>query len=253
MGYLKIVPDLFLGKQELQRFYDFINDKMNYLIQMNTVTWGLVKDSGGSIGTNFQVLAGTNPKTFKFAYDSYAIDPDVNVIHQKAQDNIPFTPSTDGWYWIKIRHIFTKFEDGTVSIDANGNVTGVGTSFTDVLRSNEFPSRIKFSDGATNSGEYEIVDIIDDENMIISGSSFSPEINLNYAVVGTFTPGSVIADANKFPFQYDSCEIPTPVLESQVDTAPSKSANEFWIARVHLESSLITAIQDKRTEFYVSK
>jgi len=256
MSELKISTGLFLGKQELVREQKFLQDKINYLIAMNTHSYGLITDYLGNVGSNFEVLAGTNVKTIKFAYDSKAIDSDINIITQLAQDNISVTPISDGYYWVKVAYVKSSVEAGTCSIDANGNVTGVGTKFTEVLRSNGFRSKIKFSKlsgSPTNSGEYEVVDVIDDTNIILSGTTFTSEVILLYSVVGTFTPGQVTPSSDKYPFQHDSCNI-TYSAETTVNTPPTRVLNkEFYLARIRIVSGAITSIEDKRTEFYVSK
>jgi len=107
------------------------------------------------------------------------------------------------WYWIKIAHQFINEEVGTVSIDVNGNLTGIDTKFTEVLRgAPNFPSKIRLLDASYNLLDYEIVEVIDDTTVLLAGvaSSFTAESTLTYALLGTFTPGHVRTPTDKYPF-----------------------------------------------------
>lgn len=254
-GRFKLASNLFLGLQELQHFYDFLADKT--LLLKNTYSFGIVKSKDDINFDEFRVQAGTNAGTIKIISDSYALDSNGNIIYISAFDNLAI-PDTNTYYWVKIAYLASPIEEGLVSIDNQGNLTGVGTKFTECLRGTpNHNSRIKFTDGSLNVQECLVQEIISDTSAILLGN-FISEINLHYAVVGTFTPGVSIPSGDKYLFQYDSC-IPLTVagggLVAEVSTnvAPSKTAGEeFYIARVKRNGASIT-IEDKRTEFYQTK
>lgn len=251
MSFIKFSSDLFVGGQELGRYQDFMIEHEKIRLAKEAKSFGLLLNGSNAIGTNFFVQTGSSSGTVKIATESYAIDGNINYIKKRIEDNIAI-PNNSDWYWLRVKYASTNKEDGIVNIDANGNLTGVGTNFTKVLRGYpDFPSKIKFIDSSLNVSEYEVVNVISDTTAILAGI-FSAESNISYKVVGTFSPGITIDESKKYPFNYDSCEL-VAVLETVTDTAPSKSGGaenlEFYIARVRNVSGTVT-IQDKRTEFF---
>ena len=62
LGDLKIVRNLFLEKEELNRFEEFLSSKLYTYLLKNTKYWGVI---GGTDA--FKVYAGTNPESIKFS------------------------------------------------------------------------------------------------------------------------------------------------------------------------------------------
>lgn len=253
MSYLKINENLQLESQELNRFVKFlVEDNLNLKILQNSYKFGifdnLLKDSTFA---NFKVESGTNIGTIKIAQDSYAINKLGNIIYKPFQDNIGLI-SNSNWYWIKISHLFSPIEKGKISIDVNGNMTGIGTEFTKVLRGRpNFPSKIRFYGSGLNTREYEVTDVLNDTTVTLSGI-FTNETGLEYSVIGTFTPGIAVPSPNKEIFQYDSCQI-SIIAEQNFNTPPPIiNGEEFYIARVNSNGSTVI-IEDKRTEIFQTK
>ena len=204
MSFLKFESDLFLEKQELNRFLRFLdNDGFRKHIVQGSVGYGFVYNENlDEDFINARANLGTNPQTVKLN-PVVSVDKDGQFAFRELQDNISI-PSADGrWWWLRIRHDYNSEEEGLVSISADGTLTGVGTRFTEVLRGQRnFQSKIKFRDGSVNDREYAVVDVIDDENVVLAGQ-FIAESNIRYSVVGTFTEGQPVSEQQKFPFQYD--------------------------------------------------
>lgn len=250
MSYIKYSNQLFLGQQELNRSWRFIVDegiKRNLLQQ--TYSYGVVRQVNDTTLNSFRVEAGTNTATIRVPVDSYAINAAGNTIFQKAIDNIAITDDSQ-WYYVIVSHKFSPIEEGRVSIDTVGGLTGVGTKFTEVLRGQpNFPARIKFISAAQNIYEYDVVEVIDDNNAVLSGS-FANENDLEYAVFGTFTPGYSPSTTEKFPFQYDSCDIR---IELDFGVPPIVVPGmEFTIARVRSVAGIVE-IEDYRSEFWQTR
>lgn len=243
--YINIVSDLFLGSHELNRLVQSLDEKgFRRLLLQNTLSFGIVhKDIEDGVWSNFRVEQGTNAGTIKHA-QGFAIDVNGQIIYKAATDNIVLTDDSL-WYWIKIKHAYSTKEIGTVSVDRNGNLTGVGTEFTKILRGlPNNPTRIKFDGAVLNTAEYDLVEVISDTSATLAGN-FSSETDLTLVVVGSFTPDVVIASENKYPFQYDGCTM-TLVAESVLNTPPTLITDEeFVIARVRRNGVTIT-IEDKR-------
>lgn len=252
---LKISENLFLEKAELNRLLYFLVDaghKQELLF--HTKRLGLIK---GFCYANGYLEAVDNLQVKNYSVSSVAInggraiDKNGDIISSDST-SIVSVPVNDLWYWIKIKYKQINEEVGTVSIDEFGNLSGVGTKFTEVLRGQpNFPAKIKFASSALgNTYEYEVLSVTDDETAVLVGV-FNNESNLQYKVVGTFEPGYVVPGGDKFIFGYDSFEI---TLEAESPSgsniAPVKvDGLEFYLARVKSDGANLI-IEDKRTEFW---
>lgn len=105
------------------------------------------------------------------------------------------------YYWLKIGYSTKNYENGYVSINQKGVVTGT-VDFSGKVRgqAGKTPVAIKFlkDDGSQplNNGVYEIVNIIDNKNIVLtSESDFVAETNLQVVILGTVPLGKVFTDA----------------------------------------------------------
>lgn len=254
MGKLKFSENLFLGKAELERLKQFLDDDgfRKYILDNSSVEFGLIdnyrRDSNQSEFPNARVELGTNTGTIKHK-QAAGIDKDGLFVFKEAQDNIS-VPNDNNWYWIRLQHSYSDKEDGVVEVDSNGNLTGSDTEFTKILRGQpNFPSKIKFLNSQNNNDlEYEVLEVIDDENAILQGV-FNSESDLEFAVVGTFTPDSNPPSTDKDIFQYDSANL-EKALEQTNNAEPNPNkGKKIPLARVKNDGGDIT-IQDKRRDIY---
>jgi hypothetical protein len=252
MSKLNINRNIFLEKEELMRFQKFmLESPINKVFLANTVKWGIIDTSEGTDSNDFKIEAGTNSSTIKISNLSRALDKDGLLIEQSPVDNVSI-PTQGVYYWYKIAHTYSKYEEGTVSVSTQGVVTGIGTKFTDVLRgqSTEVPVKIKLG-SFFNSAVYEVVDVIDDLNMILQGDSFTAESGLSYYVIGSTPLGETVTSSQQNGlYSYDSCSL-IRVTETVTNTPPSGlvADKQFWVARVVSNGGVVT-IQDKRDGYY---
>jgi hypothetical protein len=259
MSKLNINRKLFLEQEELVKFQEFIADSPSEnAIIGNTNSWGILRTDFTS-DTDFKVELGSNAGTIKIAKaENKALTAEGNRILQKAVDNIQIT-NDDSWYWVRISHEFSNQEPGTVNININGQVSGDGTEFISVLRgqSTKVPTKVRFvkQDGspANNSAFYDVVDVIDNQNCILSSAvDFSAESDLKMVVLGTTPIGEALsASQEEGLYKYDSCNLEL-VPEVVTDTPPTNGYTEdltFYIARVKNNGGTVT-IEDKRTEYW---
>lgn len=256
MGKLQFSENLFLGLAELNRFQKFLSDegfRRHSLI--NTSDFGIVEKSTfpdlGNIEKSdaFYVKKAGTPFEDVVVNKGIAFDSDANLIINQNLKNITI-PNNSIWYWLKISYDVRYTEAGTVSIDAFGNVTGFNTNFTEVMRGQpNYPTKIRFKNSQNgNVDDYEVVKVISDTSCVISGD-FNIENNLEYSIVGTFTPGSVPLETNKRIFRYDSVVF-TLVPETAFNQEPAHIENkEFFIARVR-NNGVDLSLQDKRKKWW---
>jgi hypothetical protein len=246
MSKININPDLFLGSQELNKFQDFLGT-YGYVKQAvaDSLSFGIIhKDISTGNWTNFLTQQGTNAGTFKVNIGS-AIDKNGNYISWPLKDNLTL-PLSATWYWLKIKYQSSPIEPYLISISADGSLSAPGGSLLSILRGlPNNPVYIAFPNAVTNTQEYQVVEVIDDENAVLAGD-FSAESNLQLAVVGSFTPDTVTPSDSKYPYEYDSC-ILTAVQESVTNIPPTLLTDEeFLVARIRITGST-AEIQDKRS------
>lgn len=256
MAFLKFSENLFLEVAEYKRLQKFLNEdgiKRHTLI--NTDTFGLVRQAVlpqiGSIelADSFYVAKAGTPFDEVIIGAGIAVDSDANLIINENPYNLQI-PNDGLWHWIKISHKFDVKEKGIVSIDTFGNLTGVGTEFTNILRGQpNYPTKIKFVNSVTgNANVYEVSKVISDTSAILQGD-FTAESNLEYGVYGTFTPGYPVPVEDQMIYQYDSVNIEL-VTEEVLGQAPNFLRNkEFYIARVRNNGVDVT-LQDKRINWW---
>lgn len=262
-GKLEIYRNSFLEKEELDRYVQFNeNGLFKLLLTKYAQGFGVVNTNPEqSDNDSFKVSRGSNSGTVSIPKESYAIDNTGNLLRQDSIDNILISDESgeilsDQWVWVKINHVYDKQEEGTVSIDSNGNMSGNNTKFTEVLRggSSGFPTYIKFQNSTFNNKLYEVSTVLSDIFAILQGD-FVEEGNLKYVVYGTFALGKT-SDALKSGglYSYDSANI-SFVPETILNYPPTESlveGEEFFIARVYFNSATNeVSIQDKRSFTYV--
>jgi hypothetical protein len=258
MSYLNLNRNIFLEKEELVRFQDFLaNDVSKVLFLKNTTYFGIVLSDFVS-HSDFEIEVGTNSGTIKLVRDSYALDSDGLLIHQLPFDNLAI-PDDSTWYWVKVTHKYDPVEVGTLSISAEGVLSGTNTLFQDVLRgsSTDVPIKIKFLEingsAPTNDQVYEVVSVIDNTNAIVTGGSFSAESDLKYVVIGS-TPISETITANQLTglYQYDACTLVlvTEEFDNTIPVINYTIDKDFYLARVKNIAGTVT-VQDKRTQWWL--
>lgn len=240
-----------LESAELNRQQSFISDEIKKNFKDASAYYGVIRNKYLDPSfLNYKVESGTNVGTIKIANDSTAMDKDGLAMLTKAFDNYAI-PNDGHDYYVTIKHQYSPLEEGTCSISSDGTLSGVGTAFTEVLRGQpHFASKIKFYDTVANTGEYTVVEVVNNTSVLLAGG-FTPETDLRYAVIGTFTPTALIPTANKEIFQYDSCLVQVIQDTAYLASLPLTAGKEFTIAKVFYDTGVI-AIEDLRREIYIT-
>jgi hypothetical protein len=247
MSKIKIVEDLLLEKAELNKMLGFITTEgYEYKMLQDAESYGVIRNE--YIDPTNKFLKVQTSQTLGTAKLNPGVAYDKNGNRILVSDAITMPIPEDGnWYWIKINHVFTSLEVGTVNIGGinRGLLSGTGTKFTEVLRGQpNFPVRITFVGGSYND-QYEVLEVIDDENALIQGVFEQLETNMQYVVVGTFTAGKYPAISDERIYQYDSVKYEV-VLEQANGIVPAYTKDvDFFIARLRNNGGNLE-IQDKR-------
>lgn len=240
MSKLKISPNLFLEVAELQRLVKFLKgDGYELLIKSMLKTYGIVQTADNNY---YKVTSLSGTLNTIVINKGIAIDSQLRAIVME-KDLTLTVQNTGSKRWIILEYDSTNYEKGTVSVTANGTLQGVGTSFTEVLRGQpNFPTKVKLN-SSLNIEEYEVVSVTNDNSAVIAGS-FNPESNVQYAVVGAFTPGFEPNEENRLIYEMDSYKI------TIVDSAdvPSLTADQYILASIEFVGNGII-ITDQRAGY----
>lgn len=241
MSRLKFSSNLFLEVNELQRFNKFLEeDGWKRAMKAISKNFGIVENASNSY---FKVTARSGSNSVIVINAGIAFDSNMDAIVMT--DDLELSVGNTGSNrWVILSRAVTNEEQGTVSINSDGSLSGIGTEFTKVLRGQpNFPVKVKFK-STSNNGEYEVVSVTSDTSALLSGS-FVNQSNIKYSVVGTFTPGFQPTEDNKMIYEYDSYNI--EVVDS--DDRPAVSGDEFILAMISFDASGSMNVSDERIRY----
>ena len=193
MSRLKLSENLFLEVKELNRLVKFLTDDgYKRLLQSIIKSNGIVKNTSNN---NFKTTAKVGTSNVITINSGLAFDSNLDAIVM--DNNLEMTIENTGVKrWLILSRDVNNYEEGTVSINTDGSLTGIGTEFSKILRGQpNFPVKIKL-ESTVNTSEYEVVTVLSDNSAILSGD-FTAEASLKYSVIGTFTPGFQTLSENK--------------------------------------------------------
>ena len=241
MSRLKFSSNLFLEVNELQRFNKFLEeDGWKRAMKAISKNFGIVENASNSY---FKVTARSGSNSVIVINAGIAFDSNMDAIVMT--DDLELSVGNTGSNrWVILSRAVTNEEQGTVSINSDGSLLGIGTEFTKVLRGQpNFPVKVKFN-STSNNGEYEVVSVTSDTLALLSGS-FVNQSNIKYSVVGTFTPGFQPTEDNKMIYEYDSYNI--EVVDSE--DRPAVSEDEFILAMISFDASGSMNVSDERIRY----
>lgn len=237
---LKVSPNLSIGAAELRRAFRGIKEDGYQLLFSS-----FVKSFGVSLATanSLKVDVGSNGGRWLRVRAGIAVDKNLNLIYlPQDADNVVQFPNAPGSYFLNIAHAIKNTEVGTVAVNTDGSIIGTGTKFTEVLRGAPLNQvKMRFPSSANNLNDYPVLEVIDDTHATLNNvTSLTAESGLQYAVVGNFTPGVSVPDANKLIYEYDHYTV-------TLSNSAVYDGTVFKLARVNWDGSTLT-IEDLRTE-----
>lgn len=269
MSKLNISRNVFLEKEELTNMLSFFATAplMKAVLQAS-YSFGMITNDPSKINPNtvnkpadednlvdpFKVETGTNSGTIKIL-PGMALTSQGNFIDINVEDNIA-VPNDSNFYWVKIGYQTRNYEKGYVSVSSQGVVSG-SVNFSGKVRgqSSSTPVSIRFEkqDGSVpiNNGVYQIVNVIDNQNLLLtSASTFVAESNLRVIVLGTLPLGGVLTSEQRNGlYTYDDYVI-SLVSEVSVSTPPEKEADEYYIARVQNSGGIVSVSNEVKSEYW---
>lgn len=269
MSKLNVSRNVFLEKEELANMLSFFATAplMKAVLQAS-YSFGLITNDPSKINPKtvnkpdnedalidpFKVETGTNSGTIKIL-PGMALTSQGNFIDINVEDNIS-VPNDSSFYWVKIGYKTRNYEKGYVSVNSQGVVSG-SVDFTGKVRgqSSSTPVSIRFEkqDGSVplNNGVYQIVNVIDNQNLLLtSASTFVVESNLRVIVLGTLPLGGVLTQEQRDGlYTYDDYVI-SLVPEASLSTPPEKEADEYYIARVQNSGGSVSVYNEVKSEYW---
>lgn len=268
MSKLNVNRNVFLEKEELSNFQSFLSGGivLQALLQAS-YSFGLVTNNPSKInegwtaeeplmGFNdpFVVEQGTANGSIK-VLPGIAVTSQGNFIRINVEDNIA-VPNDSLYYWVKIAYTTRNYELGYVSVNNQGVVSGT-TDFSNKVRgqSTNTPVCIRFEkqDGSVplNNGIYQIVNVIDSQNLMLSSATtFVTENNLRPVILGTLPLGGVFSKEQRDGlYTYDYYTI-TLVSEVSVATPPEKGVDEYYISRIQNSGGNVLIDNTVKNEFW---
>lgn len=268
MAQINVNRNTFLEKEEVMNMQSFLqNSLLGKILIAGSYTFGMVTNNPKKFNPDFvtnddfidnkvfEVEVGTQGGTIKIL-PGMAVNALGQVINLTSiYDNLA-VPSDSVYYWLKVGYSTKNYENGLVSINQKGVVTGT-VDFSGKVRgqSGKTPVAIRFikDDGSQplNNGVYEIVNVIDNKNLVLtSESDFVAESNLQVIILGTIPLGKVFTDKQLeglYTYDYYTFSF---VQEVTLETAPTKSSNEFYLARVRNNGGTVSVDNTVKSEFW---
>lgn len=230
MSQLNFTEGVYLDHHEMSRFDHFTRELLDKILKKKSKSLGIVDNlSQGKLSTSdYLVERGTNTDTngvwtcksregFSvidniFKASGYLPKQDNIFVISESIDNVELQDSSDFLLNDKrvvvSRPYISYTEEGTCSINTSGQLTGVNTYFTQVLRGHNTPAptKIKFinQDGSTptNDSVYEVSNVVNDLTAQLVGGTFSNESSLRYIVLGSYDLSQYLNLSTKRLYSY---------------------------------------------------
>jgi hypothetical protein len=253
-GRLKISPNLAIGFAELLFLQETVCIK--HVLAPLVLTFGVVKQSDDFSSLK---VSASNTGGFISIGSGSAIDRNFNLITIINGTNILNVPEDGVNRYVVLKYTENTIESGKVSVQEDGLMTGPDpnqqgqiqskppTPFSQRLRgAGPFPSKIRFPNSILNTKEYFVRSVIDDRTALlnVADGSLHSETDLDYIVVGSYTPGVIISQAQKEPFITGSYSV-----ELRESSAVSQGL-EFLLASVVYENGEMVIVDRRPTNLF---
>lgn len=223
-GNLDFQEGLFLGKEELDRQQDFM--------QGNTLS--ILKKFGSKglfeVFQKWNLTIDNTRKTITLNGQKgiFGFDTQERILFFNRQKTAPLGFTAPTTIYVGLEFMAESVEEGTISILSDGTVSGVGTEFTKIFRTGDKANRLILLDGTDRI--FGIGNVSSDTSMTVVGENVTNIANVNFGVVGTFSPYVI---SSGLPYLYNSYKL---VTSSQ----PFNETTQFQIGTITWSGSTPT-------------
>jgi len=218
IGKLNYINGLFLGKEELNRQQTFLNNSLASLIRTSGIR-GLYP-----LSERYNVTFDDNTLTFSGEEGILGIDSSQQVIYYDRERSISLSSYVSTEVYLGIKANLINSEQGTVSLSSTGVLTGVGTRFLDVLRGSYTKKGSKIYFPSVDKS-YLVESITNNTTAKLIGPIDSELTNVEWAVMGTFSPFVTSVVESTLPYTYYSYEL-------ELSTTLPNETSVFVIGRI---------------------
>ena len=218
LGRLNLVEGVFLGKEELNRQQKLSDNALKYLVR-----------SFGSKGlfelkNNYTVTFNGSTLTFNGPKDILGVDTSQGVIYFNKTRTKSLADFVGTTVYISLSSLMETQEEGTVTLGVNGTLSGTGTLFTEILRSNYTKKGVKIYLHKTGQS-FLIKSIASDISASVVETVAAEIVNSEWSVVGCFSPYASKIEANQQIYAYHTYKI-------NVSVSIPNETSDFLIGKV---------------------
>lgn len=235
LGRLNLVEGVFLGKEELNRQQRLSDNTLKYLIRSFGSKGLFELKNSYSITLNGTDLVLNGPQ------DILGIDTNKGIIYFNKSRTKSLSKFVGTTVYISLSSLMETQEEGVVTLGVNGTLTGVGTRFTEVLRSNFTKKGVRIYLHKTDQS-FLIKSITSNELASVVESVSTEVVDSEWSVIGCFSPYASTVEAFQQIYVYHTYQI------NVSPTIPDETT-DFLIGQVTWAAGVptFTWVQDRRS------
>lgn len=218
IGSINYTNGLFLGREELFKQQSFLNNNLTSLIRV------LGNKGLYPLKDRYNVTFDNNNLIFDGPKGILGIDNSLQVIYFNKSKSISLSGYVSTTVYLSLSSNSSHKEAGTITISLNGDVTGVDTKFTESLRASFTKKGSKIFIPSVNK-TYSIESITSNTVAKIIGTIDTEITNVEWCIVGTFSPFTSISSEESFPYTYYSYSL-------NLSTTLPNETDKFIIGKV---------------------
>ena len=235
LGRLNLVEGVFLGKEELNRQQRLSDNTLKYLIRSFGSKGLFELKNSYSITLNGTDLVLNGPQ------DILGIDTNKGIIYFNKSRTKSLSEFVGTTVYISLSSLMETQEEGIVTLGVNGTLTGVGTRFTEVLRSNFTKKGVRIYLHKTDQS-FLIKSITSNELASVVEPVSTEVVDSEWSVIGCFSPYASTVEAFQQIYVYHTYQI------NVSPTIPDETT-DFLIGQVTWAAGVptFTWVQDRRS------
>lgn len=200
LGRLNLVEGVFLGKEELNRQQKLSDNALKYLVR------GFGSKGLFDLKTNYFVSLNGTDLTFNGVQDILGIDTSAGLIYYNKSRTKSLSEFIGTTVYISLSSLMETQEEGIVTLGTNGTLSGTGTKFTEILRSNFTKKGIRIYLHKTGTS-FLIKSITSDTVASVVETVTSEIVDSEWSVNGCFSPYASKIESEQQIYAYHTYKI----------------------------------------------